>query len=134
VAYYNRGVSRFALGQFSSAAEDFEHCVKLEPSRAYGALWLHIVRAKTSQPDGDEFKRNISEFDLDKWPGPVGALYLGQATSEQVKHAAEQGSTKKTLGQSCEFDFYFGEYALLAGIKKRVNLVKERVFGPEWCV
>jgi lipoprotein NlpI len=126
IAYHNRGIARFALGQFADAGTDFDQkltldaksapgltWLKLDAAHAYSVIWLHLAQGSMDADDDAELKRNAASVDYGKWPGAVVALYLGQTTPEEVRAAAERGDPKTQKDQRCEAAFYLGEYELL---------------------
>lgn len=112
-AYFARGRARFALGEFADAVVDFTQSLKLDPTDAYSALWLHLARRKSAASDDGELSRNAAKFDSAVWPGPLLGLYLGEATTQQVRSASARGDAATQKDQICEAAFYIGEYELL---------------------
>jgi lipoprotein NlpI len=112
-AYFGRGRARFALGEFADAVMDFAQSLKLDPTDAYSALWLHLAQRKSAASDAGELSRNAATFDSSVWPGPLLGLYLDQATPQQVRAASARGDAAARKDQTCEAAFYIGEYELL---------------------
>jgi len=75
-------------------------------------LWVHIARGKEGDSRVEELRRNAAKVNLNEWPGPVLALYLGEATLDQVRSAAARGEAKTQEEQNCQAAFYIGEYEL----------------------
>jgi lipoprotein NlpI len=109
----DRGVVRFAMGQYDEAARDFARVVALDPSDQYAILWLHVARGRAGTPEPQDFAQQAAAVTAADWPRPLLALFLGQATPEQVRQAAAQGEEEPRQNQECEADFFLGEYALL---------------------
>lgn len=116
-AYLGRGAARFVLGQFAPAIADLRRSVRLDPANAYAALWLYLAQARSGKADREELARMAGSIDRDAWPGPVVDLYLGDATAEEVRGAAEQDDASGERDQRCEAAFYLGEYELIHGGK-----------------
>lgn len=112
-AWFARGRARFALGEFADAVMDFAQSLKLDPTDAYSALWLHLARRKSAPSDAGELSRNAAKFNRAAWPGPLLGLYLGEATPQQVRAASARGDAAAQKDQTCEAAFYIGEYELL---------------------
>ncbi len=112
-AWFARGRARFALGEFGDAVMDFGQSLKLDPADSYSALWLYLARRQGALSDARELARNAAKFDSAVWPGPLFALYLGQASPQQIRAASARGGAAAQKDQSCEAAFYIGEYELL---------------------
>ena len=112
-AFNGRGWANFNLARFSAAARDFEQSLAITASQAYTVLCLHLARARDTQEDAEEFKRNAAKLDLKAWPGPIISFYLKQMTAEQVREAAKSGDEKAQHEQGCDASFYLGEDAVL---------------------
>lgn len=110
-----RGVVRFALGQFAGAGRDFARVLALDPADAYGVLWLHLARRRAGESDADALAHDAAEATGSGWPAPLLALYLGAMTAAQVETAAAQGPEDQQKEQRCEAAFFLGEDALTNG-------------------
>ena len=113
-AWFARGRAHFALAQFAAAITDFRQSLKLEPTDAYSAIWLHLAQSNSDASDAGEFSRNVTGFDRAIWPGPLLDLYLGKTTVQQVRAASAKGDVTTQKERQCETAFYIGEYQLLA--------------------
>ena len=109
-AYLNRGIIRFNLGDFGGAADDFAKKNAADPSWPYSAIFIHLARMHLGQSDADEFARNVVHADSAKWPAPVIGLFQDRLTPDQVSAAARTGDAKTQNEQTCEANFYIGEY------------------------
>jgi lipoprotein NlpI len=110
-AYWDRALAELYWDKPGSAADDLAAAVKLAPTHAYVAIWLHIARMRAGENDAGELAANAQKLDKTKWPWPVVALFLGSATAEAVRtgsQSADDPSTRKD--QLCEADFYLGVY------------------------
>lgn len=114
-----RGNVNFFLGQFESAARDYNSSLKRDPNDIYAAIWLYMTREFSGQDGQPELTRATQQADLFFWPGPVVSLFLGKATIEDTLLAAKDPflDDKTQREQACEAFFYAGQYALLQGDK-----------------
>ncbi len=106
------GLVEWELGRFDDAAVTFEQVVKIRPANAYGVLWLDIARLKAGKAD-DDLLRNAVGLDGAKWPAPIVAVFLGKSLPDQAIKAANSGTPDIVQNQTCEADFYVGEWQLL---------------------
>jgi lipoprotein NlpI len=111
-AALNLGLTQWESGKFDDASETFAQNMKLRPQNAYTVLWLDLSRAKAGKTDGDLAER-ASKLDPSKWPAPVINVFLGKSTPDQAAQAAALGDAKTQQGQTCEVNFYVGEWQLL---------------------
>jgi lipoprotein NlpI len=58
------------------------------------------------------------QLDMTVWPAPVIRHFIGEINAEQVFGAAFDTDPKTKLSQTCEANFYSGEFALLKKDKK----------------
>ncbi|TAK99578.1 MAG: rhomboid family intramembrane serine protease [Rhodospirillaceae bacterium] len=111
--YYGVGMDHFLIGNYGEAVSDFSQGAKLDPTKAYAPLWLFLARARAGIPNADALKQDETRFKPEAWPNPVAALYLGQATPDDVHNAAAKGDAKTQRDQQCEATFYIAEYELM---------------------
>jgi len=111
-AYFNRGVAYFLLGAHVADAEaDFKKASQLDPQDPYVALWLDLAERRNEVPS--DLKENANKLDMNAWPAPVVRQFLGELTAAQTLAAAADEDPKKRQAQTCEANFYGGEFALL---------------------
>jgi lipoprotein NlpI len=110
----NRGrIALFHGGRSAAAAEDLAKGAHLAPDNIYAALWLHIARSRNGTPDGEELAANAAKIGRDAWPRPLLDLFLGAATPDAVRRAADDAKESGTRQeQICEADFYIGMFNL----------------------
>ena len=111
-AYRRRGEQMFNLERFREAERDLAKSVRLKPSGAYAAIWLYLARARSGEPDEEALRANAAKIDMNKWPGPVISMYLGQLTSEKLGETARDENPKTQREQKCEANFYIGALRL----------------------
>jgi tetratricopeptide (TPR) repeat protein len=106
-AYGSRGITRFYLGDFPKAADDFVRLAQ-GPVDAYAMLWLYLSSARAGRPDAkEELIRRAQKLTQTDWPYPVVELFLERRTSEALTAIAGNPV------QRCEAQFYVGEWYLL---------------------
>ncbi len=111
-AYFNRGVAYFVVGGHAADAEaDFRKAGKLNPKDDYSALWQNIAENRDHGPG--HLTEAAGQLDMTAWPAPVVREFLGQLNSAQTLAAVDINDPKTRLGQTCEANFYGGEFALL---------------------
>ncbi len=113
--YRIRGQVRWRTGDFSGAAADFAQLVYLEPTYAYGAIWLAVAEARTGAFDVAQLKHAMSSVDDDEWPAPILHFMAGQTKPETVDAAAARGEAQTVIKQKCEADFYLAEWSIDRG-------------------
>ena len=130
ILFYARGRARWAFGDFTGAAADFAAIATASPRDVYPAVWLAVAQSRAGNLDTLELKRHASDLDLDKWPGPIIELYLGQATPDQIAAAAASGDPKAVINQQCEANFYIGEWKIahndLSGAKPLIQSAMDK--------
>jgi tetratricopeptide (TPR) repeat protein len=115
--YFNRGVAYFIVGGHLADAEaDFRKAAELNPKDAYAAIWLDLAAARTNTPS--RLAEAAKQFDMTAWPAPVVRQFLGEMNAAQTVAAANDSDPKTKLGQTCEANFYGGEFALTKKKKK----------------
>ncbi len=65
--------------------------------------------------------RHSNRFDMTVWPAPVIRLFLGEFNVEQTFGAAFDTDPQTKAAQTCEANFYAGEFALLKKDKKEAQ-------------
>ena len=117
IAFRDRGIAKFHQAHFEGAAADFQDSLKFDSSDVYTALWLHLARKNAGQDDAQTFAQQVVQIDPSKWPAPVANLFLGKLTEEGTLAAASNPDPLKAREQSCEAEFFIGEYLLLRAEK-----------------
>lgn len=115
--YNSRGFARFFLGQFAAAVPDFSKSVQLTPEDIYANLWNFIVQSRSGIDGIPGLARNTTNFEMEKWPGQIVAMYLGHIGTQELIKAAVDSDPKKQREKQCEAYFYVGEQLLIQGKK-----------------
>jgi tetratricopeptide (TPR) repeat protein len=111
-AYFNRGIAYFVVGgRVADAEADFRKASKLDPKNPYFALWRDLAEQRNNVPS--HLTDAAKQLDMTTWPAPVIRQFLGELSSAQTLAAADNNDPKTKLGQTCEANFYGGEFALL---------------------
>ena len=119
-AYFNRGVAYFFIGGHIADAEaDFRKAAALNPKDAYAALWLDLAERRNNVPS--HLAEATKQLDMTVWPAAIIRHFLGGLNAAQTLEAAFDSDPKSRLGQTCEANFYAGEFALLKKDKKEAQ-------------
>lgn len=109
--YFNRGVAYYVVGgRTADAAADFRKALELNPKDAYAALWRDLAELRNGAPR--HLAEAAKQLDMTVWPAPVIRHFLGEANAEQTFAAAFDTDPKTRQAQTCEANFYAGEFAL----------------------
>jgi lipoprotein NlpI len=110
--YFNRGVAYFVIGgRIADAQADFKKANQLNPQDPYAALWLDLTERRNDVPS--HLADTAKQLDMTAWPAPVIRQFLGELSAAQTIAAASDEDPKKQVAQTCEANFYSGEFALL---------------------
>jgi lipoprotein NlpI len=119
-AYFNRGVAYYVVGgRIPDAVADFKKAAELDPKDAYAALWRELAERRNNAPS--HLAEAVKQLDMAVWPAPVIRHFLGELNAEQTFGAAFETDPKTKLAQTCEANFYSGEFALLKKNKKEAQ-------------
>jgi lipoprotein NlpI len=119
-AYFNRGVAYYVIGgRIPDAVADFRKAAELNPKDAYAALWRDLAERRNNAPS--HLAEAAKQLDMTMWPAPVIRHFLGELNAEQTFGAAFDTDPKTKLAQTCEANFYSGEFALLKKNKKEAQ-------------
>jgi lipoprotein NlpI len=119
-AYFSRGVAYFTIGGRNADAEaDFRKAAELNPKDAYAALWRELAERRNNGPS--HLAEAAKKLDMTVWPAPVIHLFLGELNIEQTFGAAFDTDPLTKAAQTCEANFYSGEFALQKKNKKEAQ-------------
>ena len=109
--YVDRGVAYYVLGgRNPDAAADFRKASELNPKDAYAALWRELAERRNNTPS--HLAGAAKQLDMTAWPAPVIRLFIGESNAEQTFAAAVDTDPKTRQAQTCEANFYSGEFVL----------------------
>jgi lipoprotein NlpI len=109
--YFNRGVAYFVIGGRTADAEaDFKKANELNPKDAYAALWQTLAENRNNNPS--TLSETAKQLDMTAWPAPIVRQFLGQSTAAQTLAAAYDRDPRTSTGQTCEANYYGGEFEL----------------------
>jgi lipoprotein NlpI len=119
-SYFNRGVAYYVIGgRNPDAVADFKKATELNPKDAYAALWSDLAERRNNAPS--HLAEAAKQLDMTVWPAPVIRQFLGELTAEQTFGAAFDIDPATKIAQTCETNFYSGEFALLKKNKKEAQ-------------
>lgn len=119
MSYFDRGVTYYVIGDRNADAEaDFRKATELNPTDAYAALWRELAERRINAPS--HLAEGAKQLDMKVWPAPVIRLFLGEMNIEQALAAASADPQNKAA-QTCEANFYGGEFALLKKNRKEAQ-------------
>jgi lipoprotein NlpI len=119
-SYFNRGVAYYVIGgRNADAVADFKKAAELNPRDAYAALWRDLAERRNNAPS--RLAEAAKQLDMTVWPAPVIRQFLGELTAEQTFGAAFDTDPATKTAQTCEANFYSGEFALLKNNKKEAQ-------------
>jgi len=104
----------FELARFNDAVDALETVVSANPEFAEGALWLFLAQRRAGNSADDALDAHAKAFDLEKWPGPVVRLFLGQISRDAARAAALDTDAQTARLQSCEAAFFIAELDLVS--------------------
>ncbi|QEN88883.1 tetratricopeptide repeat protein [Labrys sp. KNU-23] len=106
MAYTDRAILNFTMGNFHAAAEDFTASLSRDDF-VYRKLWRYLSLSRAGE-DGTSTLTQDADGTKDRgWPYPVLEFYLGRRDSNGMMAAAENDD------QRCEAAFYQGEWLVL---------------------
>jgi lipoprotein NlpI len=115
-----RGLAKFYLGQFDSAAIDFERAaISTETKKGDGATFLRLWQAwsllRAGKPLTDELKAQAAKGKTGLWPQPALAMAAGLLPPDELISAlnTKQGDDKEL--SLVEAWFYVGQHFLVKG-------------------
>lgn len=113
--YFGRGRANLFLDNTTAAIDDLQIAVRLRPTDANAAIWLHIGRLHANAADDKEFATNAARVKRGVWPGTVLDLYLGALTPSEMLAKAQEGGEEGSERRLCEAQFYAADYGLHRG-------------------
>jgi tetratricopeptide (TPR) repeat protein len=124
--YFGRGRANLFLENMAAAIDDLQIAVRLRPTDANAAIWLHIARLHAKAADENEFTTNAARVKRDVWPGAVLDLYLGALTPTEMLAKAQEG-TEDSERRLCEAQLYAADYGIHRGALTEALDIMKRV-------
>ena len=118
-----QGQLNLTHGKAGSAAADLGQAIRLDPSNAYGVLWLHFARIKENAPDALELQTNAGRANRAVWPGPLLDYLTGKIDAPAVMARAEEAQGVVKAKAACEAQLFLGQEDLAKG-RRSEGLVK----------
>jgi tetratricopeptide (TPR) repeat protein len=110
---FTMGVAEWELGRFEDAAHSFRRVPAGTRLSDYALLWSFLAGAKRNAVGA--VAQEAAATDLKRWPGPIVKLIAGTSTAPDVLASAKDGDADARSAQTCEADFYVGEWQLYQG-------------------
>jgi lipoprotein NlpI len=111
-AYIARGALYLAINSVANAHADVTHATRMARRNVYAVLWEDIVERRAKQKG--VLAKGTKGLDMKAWPAPVIRLFTGEIKQDAVLSAADNPNPTVKQAQSCEANFYGGQYALIA--------------------
>lgn len=103
------GIINWEIGEVGDAEDNFSFEASHGPNQVYAWLWYSLAEARLGKAAP---RRALPDFDKKAWPAPIIAFFLGDVAQDAVFAAAQQGAGDAVKGQTCEANFYIGEWLL----------------------
>jgi lipoprotein NlpI len=129
-AYRGRGTAYYDKGEFKKAAADFAKAAELGHGDPYAAIQLFLADSRVGVNATPRLRDGASGLDLEKWPGHVISMYLGQASADQVLEAAKRPSSKAPRELLCEAHYYIGQGLVIRGQRDRAIGMFQAAVAP----
>jgi lipoprotein NlpI len=129
-AYRGRGSAYYDQGDFKSAAADFASAARLGRGDPYAAIRLFLAESRIGANAAPRLRESASGLDLEKWPGHVISMYLGEASPDRVLEAAKRADPKAQRELVCEAYYYIGQGLVVRGQRdKAIGMLQAAVAG-----
>ena len=117
-AYFNRGVAYYFVGgRTADAMADFKKAAGLNPKDAFAALWRDLAERRNNAPSHSGGSCETTRHD--RVAGAGNPPLPGRAQRRTNFRRCIRYDPKTKLAQTCEANFYSGEFALLKKTRKR---------------
>jgi lipoprotein NlpI len=114
-ALFGRGRALFYMGDFAAAVEALERAHQARATD-YTGIWLYLARKRHGDRNAEALLERDTRATRDgSWPAVVLALYVGQATVENVLKAPVEPDPAAQRTRRCEAHFYIAQWHLLRG-------------------
>jgi lipoprotein NlpI len=118
-AFKRRGVMHFVNARHESAVADFLNARQLDPKDARAVIWHYLAQEHVGGLDVDAQLRKVRDtLAKDHWPYPLVELFLS--------HSVDPLLNNNPQAESCEVQFYVGQYYLLRGQRDRAMIALQK--------
>ncbi len=130
-----RGLARYYMGDFASAAADFKAAAlgRSGNSRFFALLWLYLA-ASRSGSDAAVAIKDMEPEDKSGWPAPLLGFFTGALDENALRGQTKVNDPLLELERRCEMYFFMGQFAALRGEtgKARSHFEAARATGAVW--
>ena len=112
----NRGVLHFYRGEFAAAVPDLDRALQSDPGDSQNTLWLYVAHARNGRESSEVLAWYARNHDLNQWPGPVVAMFLGTVDPDVVANIGRVAHEQGDDIRQCQAYFYVGQYQLIRGM------------------
>jgi Tfp pilus assembly protein PilF len=119
--YLYAGILEFLGPDFAKAPATLAKALKLEPTDAYTAMWLHLARMRNKQNDDAEFTANAGRVNPQQFASKIIGFYRDELTADQVFAIAAEGDEATQIDHQCDANFFIGQFYLLSDRKEEGN-------------
>jgi lipoprotein NlpI len=102
-----RGRVQFHRGDFAGAVSTLR--AERNVNVLYPALWQFLAAARSGQDGAKELAARSATASRTLWPSPLVQVFLGEKTLDEAR------STARDSDETCEVDYYGGEWRLARG-------------------
>jgi len=124
---FHIGIAEWYLGRYSDSAAAFADLLRRNPGDGNTVLWFALAKTGLGDRSFDELAQSARGVDLDRWPGPIIALYLEKLPLRRLLAIASTGTPQALAQQRCDVDFYVGEWELRANPATAKSLFRNAV-------
>lgn len=111
----NRAMLRLYRGEFRAALADIEAAVQAAPDDPENVLWRFFIQHDNGIVDTAGLARFAVNRDLNPWPGPAVAMFLGMIAPQAIADIGFQAAEDGNWRLQCEALFYVGQFQLMRG-------------------
>ena len=124
------GMLQWGMNRFDDSEKTFQALASGIAPSPYAFLWLYLSQAREDAGAHPQLAAGTAKLDTKKWPGPLISLYSGGMTSDGALKAAFDSDPATQSAQTCEANFYVGEWQLLnAAPAEATKLLTEAAHG-----
>lgn len=106
------GIAQWEYGSWRDAARNLTKAATNSKRATFSYVWLYLAQARRDTVDAS-LAGEIAKLDLQKWPGPVLALFTGTGSVGAVNAAAKDSDADQQSDRVCAAAFFIGEWHLM---------------------